>query len=128
MKQACEYNTKQNIKKSWAPGSDYLSSNLSTASYSLILAWLYNFYMPHVCVLSHFSRVWLFVTPWTVAQGSSVHGILQARILEWVMSPSKGSSWPRDQTWISCIAGGLYHWATREALMCLTSPYSYKKE
>ena len=38
--------------------------------------------------------------------GSSVHGILQARILEWVAFPfSRGSSWPRDQTPISCIAG-----------------------
>ena len=38
---------------------------------------------------------------------SSVHGILQARILEWVaMLPSRGSSQPRDQTWISYIAGG----------------------
>ena len=33
---------------------------------------------------------------------SSVHGILQARILEWVAMPSsRGSSWPRDQTWVS---------------------------
>ena len=36
--------------------------------------------------------------------GSSVYGILQARILEWVaISFSRGSSWPRDQTPISCI-------------------------
>ena len=36
--------------------------------------------------------------------GSSVHGILQARILEWVSIPfSRGSSWPRDQTRVSCI-------------------------
>ena len=36
--------------------------------------------------------------------GSSVHGILQARILEWIaMSFSRGFSWPRDQTHISCI-------------------------
>ena len=36
--------------------------------------------------------------------GSSVHGILQARILEWVAIPfSKGSSWPRDRTRVSCI-------------------------
>ena len=36
--------------------------------------------------------------------GSSVRGIFQARILEWVAtSYSKGSSQPRDQTWISCI-------------------------
>ena len=38
--------------------------------------------------------------------GSSVHGILQARILEWVAMPSsKGSSQPRGRTWVSCIAG-----------------------
>ena len=35
---------------------------------------------------------------------SSVHGILQARILEWVgVAFSGGSSWPRDRTWFSCI-------------------------
>ena len=38
--------------------------------------------------------------------GSSVHGILQARILEWVAIPfSRGSFWPRDRTPVSCIAG-----------------------
>ena len=38
--------------------------------------------------------------------GSSVHGILQARILEWVAIPSsKGSSQPREQTQVSCIVG-----------------------
>ena len=49
--------------------------------------------------------------------GSSVHGILQARILEWVTIPfSRGSSWPRDQTWVSCITGRCFTvWATREA-------------
>ena len=37
--------------------------------------------------------------------GSSVHGIFQAKILEWVViSSSRGSSKPRDQTWISCIS------------------------
>ena len=47
------------------------------------------------------SRVRLFVTPWTVAcqAGSFVHGILQARILEWVaISFSRGSSQPRVRT------------------------------
>ena len=35
---------------------------------------------------------------------SSVHGILQVRILEWVAMPfSRGSSWPRDRTHISCV-------------------------
>ena len=38
-----------------------------------------------------------------------VHGILQARILEWVAIPvSRGSSQPRDQSQVSCIAGGLF--------------------
>ena len=38
--------------------------------------------------------------------GSSVHGIFQARVLEWVaISFSRGSSWPRDGTRVSCIAG-----------------------
>ena len=49
--------------------------------------------------------------------GSSVPGILQARILEWVAIPfSSGSSWPRDRTRVSSIAGGFFtSWATREA-------------
>ena len=39
----------------------------------------------------------------------TVHGILQARILEWAAFPfSRGSSQPRDQTQISCIIGGLF--------------------
>ena len=47
-----------------------------------------------------------------------------ARILEWVViSLSRGSSWPRDQTQVSCIAGGFfYHWApgktTTYTLLC----------
>ena len=46
--------------------------------------------------------------------GSSVHGILQARILEWVAMPSsRGSSRPGDRTYISCIVRQIpYHWAT----------------
>ena len=49
--------------------------------------------------------------------GSPVHGISQARILEWVaISFSRGSSWPRDQIQVSCIAGRFFTiWATREA-------------
>ena len=49
--------------------------------------------------------------------GSSVHGIFQARVLEWVVIFfSKESSWPKDWTWVSCIAGRSFTvWATREA-------------
>ena len=47
----------------------------------------------------------------------TVHGILQARILEWIaISSSRGSSQPRDETLLTCIAGRLFtFWATREA-------------
>ena len=46
-----------------------------------------------------------------------VHGILQARTLEWVaFAFSRGSSQPRDQTQVCCIAGGfITSWATGEA-------------
>ena len=49
--------------------------------------------------------------------GSSVHGILRARILEWVAIPfSRGSSWPRDQTWVFCIANIFFTiWAHQES-------------
>ena len=49
--------------------------------------------------------------------GSSVYGILQARILEWVAIPfSWGSSQPRDRTWVSLNVGRFFTiWATREA-------------
>ena len=55
--------------------------------------------------------------------GSSVHGIFQARIPEWVaISFSRASSWPRDQTWVSCIADKLFTiWATREVINILPS-------
>ena len=48
------------------------------------------------------SRVQLFATPWT--NSSSVYGVLQARLLEWVASPfSRESCWPRDQTQVSTL-------------------------
>ena len=70
------------------------------------------FYHRHHAQL--FSCVQLFAALWTTARqgkkkksspsGSSVHGILQTRILEWVAIPfSRGSSQPRNRTWDSCI-------------------------
>ena len=49
--------------------------------------------------------------------GSPVHGISQARIPEWAaISSSRVSSWPRDQTHVSCIGRWIrYCWATGEA-------------
>ena len=48
--------------------------------------------------------------------GSSVLGMLQARVPEWVAIPfSRGSSQPKDQTWVSHTAGGFFiSWAIRE--------------
>ena len=48
-----------------------------------------------------------------------VHGILQARILEWVAFPfSRGSSQPRNRTRVSCIGGGFFtRWVTRTATL-----------
>ena len=75
----------------------------------------------HICmfkyvymyVISSLSRVWLFC---------DLHGISQARILEWVaISFSRGSSWPRNWSRVSCIARQiLSHRATWEVLfMCM---------
>ena len=65
------------------------------------------------------SRVWLSATTWTIynSPGSSVHGILQARILEWVAMPSsRGSFQLRNRTLVSHIAGRFFTvWDTREA-------------
>ena len=50
------------------------------------------------------------VTPWTVARKALLsRGILQARVLEWVViSFSRGSSQPRDRTQVSCISGKFF--------------------
>ena len=50
--------------------------------------------------------------------GSSLHGIVQARVLEWAaISFSRGSSQPRDRTQVSLIPGRRFNiWATREAI------------
>ena len=60
----------------------------------------------HICTLCVCSVVSDSVTPMDCSPpGSSVHGILQAGMLEWVaISSSKGSSWPRDQTCVCCIS------------------------
>ena len=91
-----------------------------------------------VALISHASKVMMPKEKWKSLShvslcdhmdgnplGSSVHGILQARILEWVaISFSRGSSWPRGQTWVSCIAGRfLTIWATKETTIC-TKCYS----
>ena len=58
--------------------------------------------------------------------GSSVHGLLQARRLEWVAMPSsRGSSWSRDGNWASCTAGGRF--ATQPAVHIIPEKEGKKK-
>ena len=68
----------------------------------------------HAWALGRFSRVWLRDPMDCSPPGSSVHGVLQARILEWVATPSsRGSSRPRDRaplSYVSCVGRQvLYH-------------------
>ena len=56
---------------------------------------------------------------------SSVHGILQARILEWIAIPfSRGSSWPRDWTQVFCTAGKFFTIWAAGSCGCLYSVVS----
>ena len=68
-------------------------------------------------VLSH---IWLWSPMDCSPPGSSVHGVSQARILEWVaIFYSRGSSQPRDPSHVSCIScigrWDLHHWNTRKS-------------
>ena len=59
--------------------------------------------------------------------GPSVHGIIQARILEWVAIPfSEGFSWPWNRFWVSCIADSFCTaWAIKEVLIGKVSEITY---
>ena len=68
-----------------------------------------------VCMWKPFSCVWLCKPTDCSLPGSSVHRILQTRILEWATIPfSRGSSWPRESSWprdrtqVSCTAGRFF--------------------
>ena len=77
-------------------------SIISHRKLTLEVALITSFYF---CVLSHFSCVWLCGPMDCSPPGSSVHGIVQARILEWVaMRSSKESSWFRDRTHVSYVS------------------------
>ena len=54
-------------------------------------------------------------------QASSVHGILQERILEWVATPfNMEFSWPRNQMWVSCITGKFFTiWASSKVILSI---------
>ena len=84
--------------------------------YEKIQGWIKGLYLPG-CLVAKLCLTFCDPVDWRLP-GSSVHGIFQARILEWVaISSSRGSCQPRNQTCISCIGRQiLYHWATWEAM------------
>ena len=60
--------------------------------------------------------------------GSSVHGTLQARVLEWIAIPfSKGSSQPEDQTQVSCSVGGAFYHVTTSSPAFKMNQFTYKE-
>ena len=112
----------QSVFGTYPPGSyitDALPSRAATNLYhnSLPICFM------HLHVLSHFSRVWLCNPKECSLPDSSVHGILQTRIMQWLdMLSSRGSSLLRDGTHISCLSRQiLYCWATREVPICSVS-------
>ena len=77
----------------------------------------------YIGAVQSLNHVGLFCNPMGCSpSGPSVHGIFQARILEWIsICFFSESSWLRDQTHISCTGRWiLYHWAIREALPQVT--------
>ena len=92
-------------------------------------------FLDHEYVCESCSAMWTLCDPVDYSlPGSSVHGILQVRILKWVAIPfSRRSSQPKVQTPVSQVAGRFFSvWATREArfivdtkLICARSSFSY---
>ena len=92
----------------------------------IVLIYLWRRWALHLSILPSWLEpppMWLVLNEPTMMPSNHyyldypVHGILQARILEWVAFPfSRRSSQPRDWIHVSCIAGGFFtSWATREA-------------
>ena len=92
----------------------FYSASLVAVSYFLWIHTLVTWHVPSRSVTSDSRDPMNYSLP-----GSSVHGILQARILEWAaISSPRGSSPPRDRTHVSCISRQiLYPCTTREALI-----------
>ena len=86
----------------------------ASTPFALILCCFFYLEIVKVKSLSH---VWLCDPMDCSPPGSSIHGIFKARVLEWsAISFSRGSSWPRDPTRVSCIAGRHFTvWASRES-------------
>ena len=108
----------QEMENKWVQmnSSEFLDSTLSEAS--PIIELLESRYS-YVCLKMKVSQSCTTLCDPTdnSPPGPCTHGILKARILEWVAF-FKGSSWPRDRTWVSRTAGRFFTiWATRKLCM-----------
>ena len=104
------------------PGTDFVEDSFSTDwVWGHLSGWFKSitFIVPFVLVAQ--SCLTLYNPMDYSPPGSSVRGILQARIVEWVAIPfSRRSSQPRNWTWFSCLADRYFTvWATWEALCAL---------
>ena len=98
-----------------------LGANLSRSPFPLVDVFIARFAVEHLDILL-FS--WWVMTPYDPMccspPGSSVHGVLQGRIQEWVaVGFSRGSSQPRDGPWVSCTAGRFFTIRASRAAQCL---------
>ena len=100
--------------------SPFKLPGLKTAEWCYAISEVRSENVTYECMLSHFSHVQFFAILWTVAcQALLSMGILQERILEWVvMTSSRGSSWPSGQSCLLCLLHCrwiIHRWAMREA-------------
>ena len=111
----------------WERGQNGVLAFLRPQPHYSVAGWAWAKFLqlsiPQFLVVVVYSVMSDSATPWTNSlPGSSVHGIFQARILQWVaMSYYTGASWPRDWTCVSCC---LLHWQEDSILLSyLGSPY-----
>ena len=104
-------------REAWQAAVHGVAKSQSWLSNWTELNWTYCPLLVHACSVTKSCPTLCDPTDCSLT-GSPVHGILQARILEWAAdSYSRRSFWPRDRTCVSCIGRQiLYHWATWEAL------------
>ena len=90
--------------------SPFPSRSNTTVKFCVFRLTSYVYYLSCCCCLVAQSCLTLVTNdPMDCSPGSSDHGIFQARILEWVViSFSRGSSPPRDETCVSCLSGGFF--------------------
>ena len=118
----------------YAPTADLflLLNNKYRQTWEVLRTWFQTTAMKYwhqACLLEHVQSCWTLCDPMDCSPpGSPVHGIFPARILEWVTIPfSRGSSWLRDHTCISCTGSQvLYRWATRKTTATVRFPSECK--